>query len=1016
MARKMVEEDTDWLDGLIHAAITEDNSLPDKCFDIAKGIQGQSADLLKLVEKLGPLLTDKKPELREKGIQILAEVLQKLPEDWLQKSEIHFMTTFFCDRLKDHNVVIPPVLQGILAIIQMHNLPQGAAARIVTSTFQHVHCQSHKQPDRSVIYKVLQACIQKCSEELKLLGPDFVFGVISTIDGERDPRNLLQLFGMLPHFIKTFPLGHLTEEMFDVVSCYFPVDFYSMPNTPNGITRDDLAAALLPCLIASPDFTEFCIPLLLEKLDSQLHVAKLDSLRVLQKCCQTFTVNGMAKFVYDVFHSLHREVVPGTDKEVCGEALASLKELVHMLSTAPSDEDQVEFLRGTLENIISVACKDLRDVQLSLFLPTARMLLTVTRASPAACRQVVTVVVPLLLSQYHKGSSVEGKIVLLQTLTTFLAVCEEQLFTSTTTADLVPICTDIHSVYISAAQHVRPEIRLEGIHGFLISARSLCCEARQQVYELLCTYVKHEDSPQVRQEVTACLKELARLFPDEVMETVVLSKLQWTKVPEAGDATNAQLVPRCMAALCEMAVTEPFTTYVVPQILDFITGKFQADECRAGISSFRILVEAPETGSKLHTYLCMQCGAVSRLVSWWLRGIQEDKHPQIFHSEDLLVDIAKVVSTILRTQPTSVQSEVVAEFIPCFLDSGLSPEDSSFRPLEASSSCHVTQCVMLLEALLSPLRQDVNNAYMSCLVKRLQTLAVCTPHPPTSRSAARFAATLINKAHDDDDLSLLLSDLLATLTDTIDRDDAPVIQATNAVSSFSWLTKALIMRGHRQVDTWIDKLVGMLSHGNLGTTVAEGFKLIMAQNEEYLNSDNYCNVRILYRQRFFQTVPKLVEHYHRAADPVRCNFLIALAYMLQGVPRVILTVSLPELIPLLVESMEQREVVLLLSTLEILQDLMESKQPVLEEHIQTFLPRFLKLTRFPDSLKVRITALRCMLQLCNYPTVILLPYKQQTIHELGFCLDDPKRLVRQQAVSTRSCWFLIGAPAESTQT
>jgi len=56
--------------------------------------------------------------------------------------------------------------------------------------------------------------------------------------------------------------------------------------------------------------------------------------------------------------------------------------------------------------------------------------------------------------------------------------------------------------------------------------------------------------------------------------------------------------------------------------------------------------------------------------------------------------------------------------------------------------------VLLLEALLSPLRQDVNNAYVSCLVKRLQTLAVCTSHPLTSRSAARFAATLVNKAHD----------------------------------------------------------------------------------------------------------------------------------------------------------------------------------------------------------------------------------------------------------------------------
>jgi hypothetical protein len=42
--------------------------------------------------------------------------------------------------------------------------------------------------------------------------------------------------------------------------------------------------------------------------------------------------------------------------------------------------------------LFAVTCKDLQDVQLSLFLPTARMLLTVTQASPAACRQVVTMV------------------------------------------------------------------------------------------------------------------------------------------------------------------------------------------------------------------------------------------------------------------------------------------------------------------------------------------------------------------------------------------------------------------------------------------------------------------------------------------------------------------------------------------------------------------------------------------------------------------------------------------------
>jgi DNA repair/transcription protein MET18/MMS19 len=92
------------------------------CAIFASGIQSQNADLLKLVEKLEPLLTDKKPELREKGTQILAEVLQNLQEDCLQTSQIHFMTTFFCDRLKDHNVVIPSVLQGILAVVCIYRL------------------------------------------------------------------------------------------------------------------------------------------------------------------------------------------------------------------------------------------------------------------------------------------------------------------------------------------------------------------------------------------------------------------------------------------------------------------------------------------------------------------------------------------------------------------------------------------------------------------------------------------------------------------------------------------------------------------------------------------------------------------------------------------------------------------------------------------------------------------------------------------------------------------------------
>lgn len=65
---------------------------------------------------------------------------------------------------------------------------------------------------------------------------DFVFGVISAVDGERDPRNLLLLFEWLPKFLKTVELGHLNEEMFEVIACYFPVDFRA-PSTDLNVSK-----------------------------------------------------------------------------------------------------------------------------------------------------------------------------------------------------------------------------------------------------------------------------------------------------------------------------------------------------------------------------------------------------------------------------------------------------------------------------------------------------------------------------------------------------------------------------------------------------------------------------------------------------------------------------------------------------------------------------------------------------------------------------------------------------------
>jgi hypothetical protein len=41
------------------------------------------------------------------------------------------------------------------------------------------------------------------------------------------------LFNWFPKFLKTVNLGHLTEETFEILACYFPVDFKAPTQDPN---------------------------------------------------------------------------------------------------------------------------------------------------------------------------------------------------------------------------------------------------------------------------------------------------------------------------------------------------------------------------------------------------------------------------------------------------------------------------------------------------------------------------------------------------------------------------------------------------------------------------------------------------------------------------------------------------------------------------------------------------------------------------------------------------------------
>ncbi|KAL3149263.1 hypothetical protein ABBQ32_002080 [Trebouxia sp. C0010 RCD-2024] len=157
------------------------------------------------------------------------------------------------------------------------------------------------QADRMLALTILHIALQKHGTELVVTTEvDMLQGVIASIDGEKDPRCLMLSFQLAQQTVRIYEqaapqvcaaqhsLDANKEELVDVVACYFPISFSPPPNNVHGITRQDLAAALQDALTCTPLFAPLFIPMLLEKLSSNLRQAKLDALVALTAAAEGY--------------------------------------------------------------------------------------------------------------------------------------------------------------------------------------------------------------------------------------------------------------------------------------------------------------------------------------------------------------------------------------------------------------------------------------------------------------------------------------------------------------------------------------------------------------------------------------------------------------------------------------------------------------------------------------------------------------------------------------------------------
>ncbi|KAM9832322.1 MMS19 nucleotide excision repair protein homolog [Neosynchiropus ocellatus] len=1001
-----------------------------KAKETAAGIKDQQFTVLQLVEALGLSLTSTQPHTRARGVQLLSAVLQDCHAD-LTEREVEVLISFYENRLKDHYVITPPVLKGLSALTKCPKLPPGSAVSMLRTLFQDVQVQSLMLAERQCVYNMLINLMETREAELKGLGADFVFGFVQSMDGERDPRNLLLAFHIAKNIIhRGYDLGKFAEELFEVTSCYFPIDFTPPSNDPHGITKEELILVLRDVLSGTPKFAEFLLPLIIEKLDSDVQSAKLDSLQTLTACMLCYEQKDLAEFLDGLWMSLRREVFQTSSEKVESAGLAALTAVTSCLSRSVLNSESEDSLRTFLDAVLKDCKHHLSEPDLKLVWPSAKLLQAACCASNRASHIITAAVMPDLVEQYNSRTQGSHRRTLLEVVQRFTQSVKSGGPTENEENVLSPFRSSLCSLVFSALVETNSSLQVTATAVLASLARHpglLLDHDIELAVDHLTRLLLSEEDDRVSLAVVGCAGTLAELQPAPFV-TQMIPKLKNFLISEPmlqdGDDLKQKshhvVRQRCLSALAAVSSQPCVIQESTPLLLDVLqaahTGEvsFSAEEIVLTCRSLQKIADQAKGTEEIGQ--CFHDLVIPRLLSLALQAaLQAEKSPED-HSplvkEDVLSAMVPVIShSCSRLQP-GLASQTASRAVSLFLDGDISFLPSNSFPsqirLLKGESWSQTQLVCLLMACVCSLPRAVAVPQLERLLSELEEMSCTCSHLFSYMSAAKCFAGLINKIPQGELLDTLLERTVKRVS--AELDSSPSSVQTQAFTLLIWVAKALLVRYHPRSNALTDKLFSALDDERLGPLVADGFSMLMSDSSDVLNRDCHADVRIMYRQRFFsENSARLVKGFNAAPQEKKPNYLKALSNIVNKLPKQVQVTELPALLSLLLEALSCPDQSVQLSTLSCLEPVLADPPAALIQQLEALVTRLTALTCSP-SMNVKIASLRCINTLSHFPVHEVLPFRARIIRALAKPLDDKKRLVRREAVLARGEWFLLGSP------
>ncbi|KAH7881782.1 ARM repeat-containing protein [Phlebopus sp. FC_14] len=1036
---------------------------------VAQGISLSGVTLLDVVKALGEYLTSEDDGLRAKGVRFLSLVLERCPKDKLNRQAVRVLATFYCSKLEDIET-ITPALQGLSHLVKFPLLSSSDISDIFSALFVHVKMKALVQSTRFFVYSIVDSLMSSHRADLKNMGDQFLAGYAALASGEKDPRNLLLAFAIARVILAEFHVEKHVEDYFDITFCYFPITFRPPPDDPYGISAEDLKMSLRDCLSAIEAFGPLGIPVFLEKLVAGSPTTKRDTLEAMSACLPVYGPSAVREFGRKIWSALKLEIFQSTDLITEGAALNTLR--VFMCVIQEDAESRNEGKDNGIDTLVRNICSDCIDVigepEKIQAKAALKVLCILSVTSPRLSSHVIPQVVEKLVKIFHDPMEIMNRAAVTILLTDLL----NALIPPTTTSDistspsqaLKGFFPPVMQADFSALTFVKDSIlglfivglsatptRLPALQGLSALTRIPFALTDEELGYIVLEAGKfvgkeQDEIEDVTADVLLLLTFIANLAPQHLAMQTLPSL--FAALPDRAPPRNAQFERaaywRVLCALGALCVHPTlFETLVIR-----LTAKLELLCSPSPVITATLPGDVADcediecVAAYAHAILATLANTLSTKVSKPRPDPDVPKYAEhllpnlqrlflqasvttggaVLSDPRLLLVGGRIIRLVAETLNVDQQYKLIAAMTAAYLHGQVkavtggefTPASEEFRPMHVDANTHQRDTMVLFAAAHFPIRKEIRVAVpnLSMFLKELVGWCGLPTCSTLQREVvSQLLATLVNK-YAESITEFLNYELDSYWSAVLKNPNVPLEARRHAINTWVWITKALLVRSHPMAPAFIDSLFTLLDDQGLDWNAARALG-VLATPDDILTKRNGAVLKILHSQKYFNSVlPKILTGAKNinGSGQEKAN-LVALASLINAVPKSMYSSHLSTLIPLLLRGLDLADPVIrshIIDTLANNIDAASGANDPLSPYASTLVLAMLKncvVADIPDP-RVRISALKYLAVLPSAIRYDLLhPYKARVLKELGKVLDDPRRAVRKEAVNARTNWF-----------